>query len=100
MKTIEIDRIKRAIQSCKNKIKHHYEHTHNKVSNAIRNEYTKITALEKQIPKKAIWLETDFSDMIQSCPNCSKPVTNYFSRGVNPMYCQFCGQALDWEDNE
>lgn len=30
------------------------------------------------------------------CPCCEHPVVNQWTRGVNPAFCQGCGQALDW----
>lgn len=92
MKQWEIDRTKRAIQSCKEKIKNHYERTRNKVSNAIRNEYTKIEALEKQIPKKPLCISGDYDAPI--CPECKQLVDD------TELYCSTCGQALDWSDAE
>ena len=32
------------------------------------------------------------------CPTCTGPVTNYWVRGAKPKHCQFCGQAIDWEE--
>lgn len=32
------------------------------------------------------------------CPGCGGPVTNYWVPGAKPKHCQFCGQALDWEE--
>ena len=99
MKEWEINQIKRAIQSCKNKRTHHYEHTRTKVSNAIRNEDVKIKALEKQIPKHyTLW------NGQCSCPNCKKLFGSYsqFKTLIHweMPYCKYCGQALDWGDTE
>lgn len=103
MTQFEMKQIKRAIQSCKEKIKHHYEHTRNKVSNAIRNEYTKIAALEKQIPQKPIKKNpicySRTKDGVYSyaydcyCPNCGVNVNK------ETHHCP-CGQALDWRLND
>ncbi len=30
------------------------------------------------------------------CPNCEHPVVNMWAPGTNPLFCQGCGQALDW----
>ena len=99
MKEWEINQIKRAIQSCKNKRKHHYEHTRTKVSNAIRNEDIKIKALEKQIPKHYVLWNGQCS-----CPNCKKLFGSYsqFKTLIHweMPYCKYCGQALDWSDTE
>ena len=86
----EIDITKRAIQSCKEKIKNHYERTRNKVSNAIRNEYTKIEALEKQIPKKPLYIEGDYDFPL--CPSCKLSL----DENAGDNFCSVCGQALDW----
>lgn len=104
MKQWEIDRYKRAIQSCKEKIKSHYEHTRNKVSNAIRNEYTKIKALEKQIPKKPKYYGDGYSDGklvydYAKCPVCGRDDFEYDINNWGCKYCPDCGQALDWGEN-
>ena len=100
MKKWEIDRIKRAIQSCKNKIKHHHEHTRSKVSNAIKNEYAKIDALEKQIPKKV-----NIQRYIYTKCDCGYEFSKHYGDGYYDVpqekktnYCPECGQALDWSD--
>lgn len=49
-----------------------------------------ISALEKQIPKKAICKAENFT----LCPNCNKRTVVHFK------HCQSCGQALDWSDTE
>ncbi len=52
-----------------------------------------ISALEKQIPKKAnisIKGTTDFNTKTH-CPTCHKMLT-----GINPHHCEECGQAIDW----
>lgn len=90
-------KLKRAIQSCRNKIKHHYEYTQHKKSKAIENELTKIEALKKQIPKKPTF-GYDEQDYI-GCPNCNYELetmdaySDYFD---HYNYCPECGQALDW----
>lgn len=33
------------------------------------------------------------------CPTCNSPVINYWKPGTKPKHCQFCGQALDWEED-
>lgn len=87
-------KLKRAIQSCRNKIKHHYEHTNHKKSNAIKNELTKIEALKKQIPKKPI-LDTIYLSGLEwfRCPRC-----NHNNIEKNDNFCHNCGQALEWSD--
>ena len=54
-------------------------------------------ALEKQIPIKPIGRHTSYK-----CPVCDRRVRSgkgSSSRGVD-YFCQRCGQALDWSDNE
>ena len=46
-----------------------------------------IVALEKQIPKKPVEVRNEIV-----CPTCKTLV------GSSP-YCRYCGQALDWSDN-
>lgn len=93
MKTrnLSLDEIKRAVQSCKNKIHHHYENTRFKKSNAIKNEYTKIAALEKQIPQKPV-----IAGELYNCPLCGD--AQAILRG--DKYCSVCGQALTWSDTK
>lgn len=96
MKEWEIKQIKRAIHSCENKRKSHYENTPHKASNAIRNEDTKIKALKKQLPKKPV-LDAVFPSGVKwyFCPTCKHIITEQTDK-----YCRNCGQALDWSDNE
>lgn len=58
-----------------------------------------VEALEKQIPKRVI-LGYDEQDSI-CCPNCKGELLSmdwYDHWKCN--YCEFCGQALDWSDEE
>lgn len=91
-------KLKRAIQSCKNRIEHHYKHTNNKKSKAIENEYIKIEALKKQIPKNSI--KKNKYHFI--CPSCKKELNIeeediLIYNQIPPNYCEFCGQKLCWE---
>lgn len=52
-------------------------------------------ALEKQIPKKPIFDE--YTDLY-FCPTCKK-LTSYALDDFSD-YCELCGQALDWSDEE
>ena len=58
-----------------------------------------IEAIEKQIPKKPIIRETeDYFGYVKYilCPNCEK-----VEFGFNqPCFCERCGQAIDWSDDE
>lgn len=54
-----------------------------------------IQALEKQIPKKPIPVETDDNEFLfMLCPSCK----NAFA--WNDAYCRKCGQAIDWGKEE
>lgn len=59
-----------------------------------------IQALEKQIPKKPIvdiWRSycVDYQEFF--CPYCRNRMTLII--GKNKKYCDNCGQALDWSEN-
>lgn len=59
-----------------------------------------IEALEKQIPKKPLKQECDFFDFNLVCPECKNRIVNVWNkREYKPNYCHYCGQALDWSDN-
>ena len=49
-----------------------------------------IQALEKQIPKKPI-----YESKMPRCPSCRSWIQNNESI---QKYCNFCGQALDWDE--
>lgn len=51
-----------------------------------------IEALEKQIPKKPYRHDADY----YVCPNCDCQVVWQWFEG----YCEHCGQALDWSEEE
>lgn len=57
---------------------------------------TAIEALEKQIPKKPIKKTNFGSDILDGkyCPCCD----SMFDRTT--MFCDNCGQALDWSEEE
>lgn len=57
-----------------------------------------VSAIEKQIPKKAINDGTQFA----ICPECGASVNKDIEQVYNgeTSYCVCCGQALDWSDNE
>lgn len=56
-----------------------------------------VEALEKQIPKRPIG---DFGSCPHyRCPNCKCSVKMYENDNTYP-HCGFCGQALDWSDND
>ena len=60
-----------------------------------------INALEKQIPKKPIVEYKDTNDCITEiewkCPICG---TNYIELAPCGEWCNYCGQKLDWSDEE
>ena len=67
-----------------------------------------IEALEKQIPKKPQYVDTRFRhhgrkisdgsslDKCYKCPNCNSHIFHVFD---SEKCCKYCGQALDWSDN-
>lgn len=59
-----------------------------KVQFNVPQYHAVIKALEKQIPKKPIKYKYEIV-----CPSCKALV------GSAP-YCRYCGQALDWGDEE
>jgi predicted RNA-binding Zn-ribbon protein involved in translation (DUF1610 family) len=52
-----------------------------------------ISSLEKQIPKKPINENDDFS--IFDCPSCGKTIVYLDDKTVH-KHCLICGQAIDW----
>ncbi len=53
-----------------------------------------VESLEKQIPKKPIYVENITLTDVYKCPCCKKRFT-----GTSiAEYCYHCGQALDWSD--
>ena len=67
-----------------------------------------IVALEKQIPKKPQYVDTRFRhhgrkisdgsslDKCYKCPNCNSHIFHVFD---SEKCCIYCGQALDWSEN-
>ena len=65
-------------------------------------------AIEKQIPKKPIYVDTRFRnhgrhisdgsslDKCYKCPNCNSHIFHIFD---GEKCCVHCGQALDWGDS-
>ena len=68
-----------------------------------------LEALEKQIPKKPQYVDTRFRhhgrkisegsslDKCYKCPNCNSHIFHIFD---SEKCCKYCGQALDWSDND
>lgn len=52
--------------------------------------------LAKQIPQKPI--EYD-SNPYHRCPNCGGAIRMYYDDPYD-KYCLFCGQAIDWSEEE
>ena len=55
-----------------------------------------IKALEKQIPKKLI---NTCQYVSGCCPNCKKYISDWLEYNKF-MCCPYCGQKLDWSDEE
>lgn len=58
-----------------------------------------ISALEKQIPKKPINLDTEHRNLLRRCPSCNACIVQNLSE-LKIDYCIRCGQAIDWSDND
>lgn len=62
-----------------------------------------IEALEKQIPKKTKTYLVNMKHIDFLCPNCKKRIVSIVDgewlAGKNQKFCDECGQALDWSDN-
>ena len=77
------------------KHEHDYAQLLSYVNEALK---TAISAIEKQIPKVA-----EHEDGVWSiCPCCGGSVCNDTEHAVNKevSYCEHCGQALDWSEDE
>ena len=66
-----------------------YIENHGYISDDVKD--MTIKALEKQIPKKP---KTNDSYIMYICPCCN----NFIKLCKN--YCEYCGQKLDWSDEE
>lgn len=65
---------------------------------------TAISALEKQIPKKLKTTEVGRFGLVFLCPSCENEIAmiwdSVLQKGeYKQKYCHYCGQALDWSDN-
>lgn len=57
-----------------------------------------IEALEKQLPKKPDIMDHILGDINFKCPTCK---SEYICEKENePLYCQNCGQRIDWSEEE
>lgn len=60
-----------------------------------------IQALEKQIPKKPLYIANLGGTALWLCPVCERRIIR--SRRIiksNLVYCHQCGQKLDWSEEE
>lgn len=58
-------------------------------------------AVERQTPKKVVTKQRFLLDKF--CPNCDENLTNFGCYSLNSWkyrYCAYCGQALDWSEEE
>lgn len=59
-------------------------------------------ALDRMTPKKPeMRADKGYAPGVAAhlcCPTCNSPVINYWKPETKPKHCQFCGQALDWEE--
>ena len=62
----------------------------------VEARYMAIKALEKQIPNKLINTRQSVSGC---CPNCKKYISDWLEYNKF-MCCPYCGQAIDWSDEE
>ena len=59
---------------------------------------TATAALEKQIPKKPLWVENSIE---YNCPGCGQYCGYVDTLSWDtPRFCVECGQALDWTEEE
>ena len=57
-----------------------------------------IKAIEKQIPKKPIQKYKHIKEYMY-CPVCDEYIANRYAE-YKPPFCEHCGQALDWSEEE
>lgn len=55
-----------------------------------------IEALEKQIPKKPKAKDDNFAMSYGICPNCNNIIDDWNDN----RFCNECGQAISWEEEE
>lgn len=56
-----------------------------------------IEALEKQIPMKPQAVLSSSGKKVYECMNCGNELS---VNSFNGEYCHWCGQKLDWEENQ
>ena len=82
-----------AIELIENDLKLHSKDLSSKYKNGLRMA---IQALEKQMPKKLI---NTCQYVSGCCPNCKKYLSNWLEYNKF-MCCPYCGQKLDWSNEE
>lgn len=88
----EIEKLKAIIEDIEN------EKLYGCHLNAVEGEEDIIiSAIEKQIPKKAVNEDDDCN--VFDCPSCGHTIIYLDDKTVH-KYCLICGQALDWEDED
>lgn len=56
-------------------------------------------ALRKQQPRKPTFVGDEYAAHL-CCPCCNKPIVNVWNKAeYKPNYCHYCGQRLDWSDD-
>ena len=57
--------------------------------------------VEKATPKEGVLGYNNFGYRTLCCPNCKKTIVNVWSKAeYKPNYCHYCGQALDWSEED
>ncbi len=57
--------------------------------------------VEKATPKEGVLGYNNFGYSTLCCPNCKKTIVNVWSKAeYEPNYCHYCGQALDWSEED
>ena len=57
--------------------------------------------VKKSTSKKPIVKYDNFGDGTLCCPNCNQSIVNVWSkRKYRPKYCHYCGQVLDWGEEQ
>ena len=82
-----------AIKLIENDLKLHSKDLSSKYKNGLRMA---IQALEKQMPKKLI---NTCQYVSGCCPNCKKYISDWLEYNKF-MCCPYCGQKLDWSNEE
>ena len=82
-----------AIKLIENDLKLHSKDLSSKYKNGLRMA---IQALEKQMPKKLI---NTCQYVSGCCPNCKKYISDWLEYNKF-MCCPYCGQRIDWSDEE